>query len=225
MNPEVLVELKGKTVIKFDNDARTILDRNGNRWITGDSSPELRKITKPILQEIEKYMQKNHSDYFESYIWNSNPFINSETIYEVIEDVFSGKDKRNFLKWYFKMVKKYVNKEMLNMIMKNDMHRTDFDNDEILLHDYEVVNWWFYEDKDYEIYGTTILDDTDIDKFMLSDFETYKEYIKKYHFDDFIQWRIDIQKKYPGLCSNYITIADVMFDINVNKNKYHKCKK
>jgi hypothetical protein len=223
MEAEVLVELKGKTVIKFNNDADTVVDRNGNRWVKGDLTPEINSISKYMLREIDKYLQKNHRVFYGYYEFSSDPSENSEIYHKLIENSLIGKERRDFIKWYFKMAKKFMDKETIHKIMKNEEYGDMmFYNDEILLHDYEVVHWWFYEGEDYKRYGIDEFTMIEVSEF--NDFsQSYKDYIEKNIFDKFTKWKSDLAKKYPGLCSNYITEEDVI-KINVEKNKYPKCE-
>jgi hypothetical protein len=228
MIPEVLVELKGKTVLEFDKDATTRVDRNGNRWINVEHLLSSRnKFVLPILKEIDKYMKKHHSEYYKDYNWEENPFINSYKNFEVFDKELTGKDKNKFLKWYYKTAKKMMTDKIIHEIKKEILNKwdgSDFTNDEILLHDYEVTAWWFYEDKDYDRFGMNIMDKDNLNKFMDSNTQTYKEYVDNYLFDEFIQWKSDLGKKYPGLCTNYVTKNDVV-KINISVNKYPKCKR
>ena len=228
MIPDVLVELKGKTVLELDKDAGTRVDRGGNRWINAEYLlPVRNKFVIPLLKEIDKYMKKHHSEYYTEGNWNANPFVNTNMNYKVFKNKLSGKDKNRFLIWYYKTAKKMMTKEVTHNIKKEIQNTWDGDeytNDEILLHDYEVTAWWFYKEKDYERFGIDKMTKEDTLNYMASDIESRKLFIDKHLFDRFIKWKSDLGKKYPGLCTNYVTKDDII-KINVKDKKYPKCSK
>jgi hypothetical protein len=170
-------------------------------------------------------MKKYHSEYYTEGNWNANPFVNTHMNYKVFTENLTGKDKNRFLIWYYKTAKKMMTKEVIQNIkeeIRNKWEEGDYTNDEILLHDYEVVNWWFYKEKDYERFGIDKMTKEDTLNYMDSDIESRKLFIDKHLFDRFIKWKGEIRKKYPGLCSNYVTKDDII-KINVKEKKYPKC--
>jgi hypothetical protein len=233
LKAEVLVELKGKAAITFKKDASTVVDRNGRRWLSTldkRALPDTWEVfVNDVLIEIDEYMQKNHSEYYGDYKFSWEPSDNIEQNLKIVKKYFTGKDKKDFIKWYFKMIKEYLDNDIF-AIVKDEMHNraanSDFENDEVVLHDYEVVHWWFYEGEDYQYFYEEILPDEEIYRFAdgETDTDTEEEFIKKYHFDEFTKWKSNLAKKYPGLCSNYVTRKEVEM-INVERHAYPSCKK
>jgi hypothetical protein len=172
-------------------------------------------------------MKKYHSEYYTEGNWNANPFVNTHMNHKIFTENLTGKDKNRFLIWYYKTVKKMITKEVIQDIKKEIQNKWDgneFTNDEILLHDYEVIAWWFYKEKDYDrFYFEEIPDTKKLDE-LDAQYDEPMELIINHYWDEFIQWKSDLNKKYPGLCTNYVTKNDVI-KINISVNKFPKCKK
>jgi len=134
-----LLELEGKTFGRFNLDAWTVLDRNGKRWIYPDTDTTI-KLQKRIAKKLGF-----PEDDFESY----------QMVKTV--DKMSGKEKKDFISWYYKMASKILPKDYIERINKkleqssknlidNDIGNK-FANDEILLHEYKLRKVWFIKEE------------------------------------------------------------------------------
>ena len=138
---EVLVTLDGKSSIDFAGDVASKVDRNGVRWLSshGTISPEVndivfafgRKILKKVVDNFDIPSKKNFAMNIDVGNW--------------IHDK-DGKTKRKFIKYYHTEAKKLINKQLINKINKavtwygSDKYELPFGHDEILLHNFKIVN-------------------------------------------------------------------------------------
>jgi len=223
MRTEVLVQLSGKTVFANLSDSRTELDRNGTKWLLPIFSkaiikdftiPMIKKMYTKYLPDEVKSLNNVDSEYMKY----------GAKMKDLLFD-FNGKEKRDFIQWWYKEAKKLITpgfiKKVQNVIRSKD---TTFDNDEILLHDYEIIHIWHIDEiimgtfidqnnDYYDMYMDFVSDD--IEAFIHSDprlESAFNKYLKKTR---------DI---YPDICMNFISRKDIE-NIDVKKGKYPKtCK-
>ena len=141
---EVLVTLDGKSSIDFAGDVATKVDRNGIRWLSshGTISKRVNDIVFAFGQKVLKKVVRNFK------IPEAVPGSGTRTVPlhirvgNWIHDK-DGKTKRNFLKYYHTEAKKLINKQLIDKINKAvssvDSLRA-FGHDEILLHNFKIVN-------------------------------------------------------------------------------------
>ena len=141
---EVLVTLDGKSSVDFASDVATKVDRNGIRWLSshGTISKRVNDIAFAFGREILKKVVKNFK-----IPEASDPLYNRTVPLHIrvgnwIHDK-DGKTKRKFIKYYHTEAKKLINKKLIDKINKSvssvDSQRA-FDHDEILLHNFKIVN-------------------------------------------------------------------------------------
>ena len=140
--PHFLLELEGKSFAKFDLDARTVLDRNGKRWLL-PSDHKRNKYFIDISNKILKLVTKKLG--IESY--------------KALDDIArgdaismfrkrSGKEKREFIRWYYSTAKKLMPKDFekkVSQILDTEVNAT-YTNDELLLHEYKLKKVWLIEE-------------------------------------------------------------------------------
>ena len=141
---EILVTLDGKSSIDFVNDIATKVDRNGIRWLSSHASgsDKVKDIAFAFGQKVLKKVVRNFK------ISEEVPGSGTRTVPlhirvgNWIHDK-DGKTKRNFLKYYHTEAKKLINKQLIDKINKAvssvDSLRA-FGHDEILLHNFKIVN-------------------------------------------------------------------------------------
>jgi len=139
---EVLVTLDGKSSIDFAGDVASKVDRNGVRWLSshGTISPEVNDIVFAFGQKILKKVVSNFK------ISEEVPGSSTRTVPlhirvgNWIHDK-DGKTKRKFIKYYHTEAKKLINKQLIDKISKaTEPDYTQFKHDEILLHNFKIVN-------------------------------------------------------------------------------------
>ena len=138
---EVLVTLDGKSSIDFAGDVASKVDRNGVRWLSshGTISPEVNDIVFAFGQKILKKVVDNFD------IPSKKNFAMNIDVGNWIHDK-DGKTKRKFIKYYHTEAKKLINKQLINKINKavswygSDKYELPFGHDEILLHNFKIVN-------------------------------------------------------------------------------------
>ncbi len=158
---DVLVELKGYTVLHSDFDLYSQLSRNGYRWIDPTGTPLIRKI---FSDKIEKKL----TDYFLK-IPEFVDFIKENGLPEhkfnmkneestgiarmFLNKLGTGKMKQEFIKFYFDESKNLINKKLIDELKKATIENFSFSHDELLLHDYTITGAWTvldgYEDSNY----------------------------------------------------------------------------
>ena len=141
---EVLVTLDGKSSVDFAGDVATKVDRNGIRWLSshGTISKRVNDIAFTFGREILKKVVRNFK------IPEAVPGSGMRTVPlhirvgNWIHDK-DGKTKRKFIKYYHTEAKKLINKQLIDKINKAvssvDSLRA-FGHDEILLHNFKIVN-------------------------------------------------------------------------------------
>ena len=141
---EVLVTLDGKSSVDFASDVATKVDRNGIRWLSshGTISKRVNDIAFAFGREILKKVVSNFK------IPEASDPVYSRTVPlhirvgNWIHDK-DGKTKRKFIKYYHTEAKKLINKQLIDKINKAvssvDSLRA-FGHDEILLHNFKIVN-------------------------------------------------------------------------------------
>ena len=133
---EVLVTLDGKSSIDFAGDVASKVDRNGIRWLSshGSISKKVNDIVYAFGQEILKKVVDNFD------IPSKKNFAMSIDVGNWIHDK-DGKTKRKFIKYYHTEAKKLINKKLIDKISKAaEPDYTQFKHDEILLHNFKIVN-------------------------------------------------------------------------------------
>ena len=133
---EVLVTLDGKSSIDFAGDVASKVDRNGVRWLSshGTISPEVNDIVFAFGQKILKKVVDNFD------IPSKKNFAMNIDVGNWIHDK-DGKTKRKFIKYYHTEAKKLINKKLIDKISKaTEPDYTQFKHDEILLHNFKIVN-------------------------------------------------------------------------------------
>jgi len=138
---EVLVTLDGKSSIDFAGDVASKVDRNGVRWLSshGSISQEVNDIVFAFGQKILKKVVDNFD------IPSKKNFAMHIDVGNWIHDK-DGKTKREFIKYYHTEAKKLINKKLINKINDtfswyvSDKYERPFGHDEILLHNFKIVN-------------------------------------------------------------------------------------
>ena len=144
---EVLVTLDGKSSIDFAGDVASKVDRNGIRWLSshGSITKNVNDIAFAFGREVLKKVVRNFN------IPEEVPGSSTRTVPlhirvgNWIHDK-DGKTKRNFLKFYHTEAKKLINKKLINKINDtfswyvSDKYELPFGHDEILLHNFKIVN-------------------------------------------------------------------------------------
>jgi hypothetical protein len=157
-----LLELEGKTVFQSSIDAHTEFDRNGKRWI--DLSfyfRSLESLHKKLKKEVNNYFQQNYGI--------------SEVNVDFVEQNLNGKQKNDFIKWYYKNITKILDKKtMQNILSILAKENSRFDHNEVLLHEYQIKKVWQVESNiiknifAYEKFATEEeKDDVDYDRIIL----------------------------------------------------------
>jgi len=136
---EVVVRLDGKGLFQAEGDFYSSLSRNGYKWL----SPLMTEKDYVVNNEFSVPMFKKMVEYF--------GVKDRHAIPSTVKGL-SGKDKAKFIKWYMDEAKKLISKKLLKSIQKSiskSIHST-FNNDEVLLHSYEVkgVSVVEYQDLD-----------------------------------------------------------------------------
>ena len=138
---EVLVTLDGKSSIDFAGDVASKVDRNGVRWLSshGSISQEVNDIVFAFGQKILKKVVDNFD------IPSKKNFAMHIDVGNWIHDK-DGKTKQKFIKYYHTEAKKLINKKLINKINDtfswyvSDKYERPFGHDEILLHNFKIVN-------------------------------------------------------------------------------------
>lgn len=134
-NAKILVELEGYTSFHSPNDLETIRDRNGLKWLRND-----------LPGDFSLYIRNNFSVkmwkvFTEKY--DCSFFDLSSTIKKL-----DDKGKAEFIKEYFDLSKKLINKKLLDDIkdiIQKDYHK-EYTNDELLLHNFNILRWYYIRD-------------------------------------------------------------------------------
>ena len=138
----VLVTLDGKSSVDFAGDVASKVDRNGVRWLSshGSISKKVNDIVFAFGREILKKVMSNFK-----IPEASDPVYNRTVPLHIgvgnwIHDK-DGKTKRKFIKYYHTEAKKLINKKLIDKISKaTEPDYTQFKHDEILLHNFKIVN-------------------------------------------------------------------------------------
>ena len=143
---EVLVTLDGKSSIDFAGDVASKVDRNGIRWLSshGSISKKVNDIVYAFGQEILKKVVDNFD------IPSKKNFAMSIDVGNWIHDK-DGKTKRKFIKYYHTEAKKLINKQLIDKINKALSGKgwvPYLGHDEILLHNFKIVNSKLIRSKD-----------------------------------------------------------------------------
>jgi len=214
MIAECLVELSGKSALELPLDAHTVFDRDGKRWLNPIYFPKIKdqwEIT--IGNEINSYFKIPSEDRM--------------TLREIYIKVasLSKNGKRDFISWYYKLMKKMPLNDYLERAKEHLSSRdTEFKNDEIVLHDYDIKKIWFYE---IPIYDKFLKENDDMnDAYFDSKYDYSNDFVKKEKKKEFDVWFKKLKSKFPKnikVCDAFI-IPNVVEKIDVSKGKYPKCK-
>jgi len=130
----ILVELEGYTSFHSPNDLESLRDRNGLKWLRND-----------LVNNVSLYIRNNFSvkiwkeilDKYDASFMNLNSKIAN----------LSNKEKANFIKNYFDLSKKIINKKLLNDIKEliQKEYQGEYTNDELLLHNFKILKWYYIE--------------------------------------------------------------------------------
>ena len=137
---ELLLTLKGKSSFSATVDASTHLDRTGIRWLlpTWKAKKLESLFTAKMLVKVtavyKDQIPESGVTYFEP-IW--------QRITKMVT-AMDGKDKNLFFKYYLDEAKKLITKELLEELIEEiealNLQKGPFDNDEILLHNYKIID-------------------------------------------------------------------------------------
>ncbi len=142
-DPEVLVELEGKTSITFNADVHSAVDRNGIRWL---------KITISMNAKLKSIVQRFSNEITDRAIKAFDiPKKNKEGSRIIPNDIAisnwlfnNPKEKRKFIKWYFDNSKNIMNKKFITQLMNAipEDHVPQFarmSHNEVLLHNFKII--------------------------------------------------------------------------------------
>ena len=139
---EVLVTLDGKSSIDFAGDVASKVDRNGVRWLSSHGTISL-EVNDIVFAFGQKILKKVVSNFKISESTKRTPL--HIRVGNWIHDK-DGKTKREFIKYYHTEAKKLINKKLINKINDtfswyvSDKYELPFGHDEILLHNFKIVN-------------------------------------------------------------------------------------
>ena len=151
---DFVIELEGYSSFSADTDMVTLLDRNGHRWLSkhadagvGFDGIIFKSFTVPIMKKLRI---KYNFDVEERY------YMIKEKMEEALENM-NGKEKKEFIKFYYDESKKLITKSLVQKLKKSLVkaranRSSDFTNDEVLLHNfkikgvYRVVDSWELDD-------------------------------------------------------------------------------
>jgi len=204
-NAEILVQLKGKTVLTSNIDLYTQLSRNGYRWLRAPDHPYISKhFSEKMFPKMIEFMKSN--DEFLNFVKEDNKTARTPYefpkpsssflgmyIYSFVENDASGKFKRDFIQFYMDEAKKLITPTFIKELREVLLDEND-ENDEIVLHDFTIIGVWKIMDETSRFY------DADY-------FDSFDTLIKKYK----IKYCGEIQRS---------KIAK----INTKKNSMPKCK-
>ena len=146
---EILIELEGESALHLPVDAGTIMSRNGYRWIFDwmflqDMLP---KWDENIKKELKKYFKENYPNEV-NLIYGGDSY-SQAVIIDHINDYWTGKEKADFIKWYFdtakKLTKKYNIYDKLKKSVESWYKNSSFKNDEVILQNYKIKGIWLID--------------------------------------------------------------------------------
>ena len=154
---DFLYELKANVTFKGANDLWSHIDRNGYKWV--DANESTHKITKAVSKYftslpdfVKVYGRKPANVMFDekkAYLEGTGKF--KATKKEI------GIRKRDFIKWYYGFMKKFVNihkedlkKEISQSSLDNSMNGMKYNNDEIIFNDYTIKGLYIISDQEDE---------------------------------------------------------------------------
>ncbi len=153
----VLAKLKGKVSFSSPHDMGTFLDRNGNRWIPWDEVLGMDNeyvwinFTKKITDKIKKRykIKDNMEDYLKMYS-------------------LTGKEKHDFIKWYFDEAKKLLTKKFIKGLLKQlEITMSHWrPGDEALIHSFKIID------------VKTVMNYNELDGFELNQLKMLEDWLK-----------------------------------------------
>ncbi len=124
---QLLLKLKGYSSFSSEADLFSNVDRNGHRWLDplrSDNDFIINNEFKvPMFKMIVELLKLN--DRFEI---------------ELAVHKMTGKEKKEFIKWYFDTSKKLITKKLLDKIkISIENKNSSYTNNEILLHNFKII--------------------------------------------------------------------------------------
>lgn len=135
---DVFFTLEGYSSFQAIQDFESVLDRNGHRWLNPLKDKDFivnNKFSVPMKNAIIK--EYNLEDRFD--------------ISSLVENM-NGKEKAQFIKFYFEEAKKLTTKDLLKKIKESitKNYSDKYTNDEVLLHNFKVKSIKLILDTDFE---------------------------------------------------------------------------
>ena len=135
----ILVQIKGKSSFYSEVDFRSRLDRNGNRWIGKFGDVDYgaeHRWNSIIYREFSRVMKDKIMDKY--------PIDGIEDMWPLLDEHMSGKEKAEFIKWYYDEAKKIMTKSFIKKVQKNMEKLTgasggEYDNNELFIHDFNIL--------------------------------------------------------------------------------------
>jgi hypothetical protein len=218
MPANYLVELKGKTALHLPLDASTALDRNGKRWLRPNDIITVRNdFSIPMLNKIDsEFLKVKRKD--------KNPFIaNTQRLNEI--DELSPKRKKEFIKWYYKEAKKMITPKLMEKIKEEikEQYPGEYDNDEVLIHDYELINTWGVIDEytDERLPEEFVKQNELEMKYLVASYESMTKFVYAEYKKEYYDFRKEFIKKYK-YCNDIE--RDFIAKIDISKNIVPKCR-
>ncbi len=199
---EILIELEGESDLHLPLDSGTIMSRNGYRWIFDWQLLEkmLPDWHDNITKELKGYFKKNYPNEI-NLIYGSDTY-SQAVIIDHIDTYWTGKEKADFIKWYFDTTKKITKKENIYEKLKKAVQEWydigSFKNDEILLQNYKIKGIW-------------LIDHT-------------KGLNSKEEYQEFYRSELKFLKRFKSIKFCGIVSQDDVAKINVEKGKYPECQ-
>ncbi len=148
----VLVELRGKTVFVSPSDLFSALSRNGYRWIQPSlGMKRSRAFATKVQEKVYQYLrdQTNSNKIPKKVMVGLLSTAGINPLYNLVDELPKN-EKRDFIKFYFDLIKKEMNKQVKDDIFKDLLELQDGNiSNEVLLHDYKIIKTWSI-DQEYE---------------------------------------------------------------------------
>ena len=137
---DLLIELSGMTSFKSAADLSSVLDRNGHRWLKAILDGEA-IVNNKFTVKINKAMMK---------------YFNIDSRFSIPQAIgmLTQNGKRDFIKWYYDESKKIITPSLIKEIRARFLEIStgyqihDYDNNEILLHNFKINKVWAVSDRD-----------------------------------------------------------------------------
>jgi len=182
---EVLFELEGLSSFHSPKDMQSNRDRNGLRWISNE-----------MEGDYDYFIRNNFSVKMWSYFVEKYNLSSAMDLNGYVKKL-DGKGKAEFIKEYYDLAKKLLTKDFIEKIydLYEKMDRYDYDNDEILLHNFKIKGWyiivdyWYGDEEDREYEENRVKKNESKFKKFMKDFKGYivGETISKIRPDKFVK--------------------------------------